>query len=403
VSRNFNGRKVILGVTGSIAAYKSAELARILVKKGYLVRVILTDSAACFIGHHTFEAITGNPVTRSFWETASPKNIEHIEIADWGDVFVIAPASADCIAKLNAGMADSPLLATALATKSPLLIAPAMNVNMFEHPAVQANINSLKEKGVQVVDPDSGYLACGWQGKGRLAEPIELYSHIRRALAEKDFQGKRVVVTAGPTREIIDSVRFITNRSSGKMGAALAREAFRRGAEVTVVHGPVKIKVPGCIPCIPVETGREMSDALRRLMLQNNPPDVIIMAAAVSDIRPKESYDFKIKKEHFKLSIECEYTDDILGTMGHLRGDNPFPRLIGFAVETTEMPDLEEELKRKLHHKKIDIIVGNMANEAFDLDTNRVWILNKSGSLKEVATAHKDTVANKILDSILKL
>jgi len=398
-------RKIVLGITGSIAAYKAAELARLMVSRGYEVRVVMTESAQKFVGITTMEAITGHPVMTNFWNESETTGIGHIQLADWGDAMVIAPATADCIAKLAMGFSDTPLLAVALATRAPLLVAPAMNVNMLENPVTQENISLLRKRGVAFVDPEEGALACGWNGAGRLAGPEEIFYHVRRVLSMGDFAGKRVLVSTGPTREMVDPVRYLSNRSSGKMGIALARELFRRGAEVTLVHGPCYVSVPSQVRCVPVTSAREMLDAmLEHSFDAPTQPDLIIMAAAVSDFRPKSAADAKIKKADFNPpQLELEQNPDILSTLGERRGDNQRPRLVGFAVETGEIEDLINEARNKLRTKNADMIVGNFATDAFDLDTNRVWIVDKSGRQHEVATSFKSRVANKILDAILKL
>lgn len=396
-------RNVVLGITGSIAAYKSAELARIFVSRGYEVRCIMTGSAQKFITPLTLQSVTGKAVTTDFWETSDVEAIEHIDVADWADVLLIAPATADVIAKLTAGFADTPLLAVALATKAPIVVAPAMNVNMYEHERTQENIKILRERGIQFVDPEEGALACGWNGAGRLADPWEVFYHVRRALSRQDYKGKKVLISTGPTREPIDPVRFISNRSSGKMGAALAREAFCRGAEVTVVHGPVHLEVPEAIHKVPVTTAGEMAEAIISRAFAAKGPDVVIMAAAVSDFRPKEVQESKIKKSTKKDVIPLTENVDILAELGARRKGAKQPTLVGFAVETGDLDELISELRQKLSTKKTDLMVGNFANDAFDLDTNRVWLIDRHGKQEEVSTAFKWRVANRILDAVLKL
>lgn len=401
-------RKVVLGVTGSIAAYKAVELARLLVSWGYEVRAVLTKSAQEFIAPTTFQAVTGNPVVTTFWddsEVSSAGGIGHIELADWADVVVVAPATADCLARFAHGFADSPLSAVVLATKAPVLVAPAMNVNMWQHQATQKNLETLRSHGVEVVEPEEGALACGWNGAGRLADPQEIFYFVRRALSHQDFKGKRVIITTGPTIEPIDPVRFISNRSSGKMGVELAREAFRRGAAVTLIHGPTKIAVPNHVQCIPVETTAEM---LKRVTEQVFPkqgagPDVVIMAAAIADYRPKEVATQKLKKSSGLESISLAQNPDILGELGKLRGDKSTPVLVGFAVETGEVDQLIAEARKKLKSKKADMIVGNFALESFDLDTNRVWLVDRHGRQDEVSTSYKSRIADKVLDALLKI
>ena len=400
-------KRILLGITGSIAAYKSAELARLFVTWGYEVRCVMTKSAQEFISAMTFQAITGNEVITDFWGKESSE-IGHIEAADWADLVIIAPATADTIAKLTAGFGDSPLLAICLATRAPMLIAPAMNVNMFEHPKTRDNITELRNRGVYFVDPEEGALACGWNGAGRLAEPMEIFYHGRRLISRGDYNGKKIVIVTGPTREHVDPVRFITNRSSGKMGIALAREAFRRGATVTLIHGPVKsisTKVPRAVKCIETISADDMLKAVLAASFPENGdlPDAVIMAAAVSDYKPAHYSPQKIKKQEGPTTLELVRNPDILLNLGDRRGEGVKPNLVGFAVETGEIEDLISEARRKLEQKKCDLIVGNFAADAFELDTNHVWLVDRNGKQEEVATTYKSRVANKILDRMLKL
>lgn len=401
-------RNVVLAVTGSVAAYKSIELARLLISRGYQVRVILSESAQKFITPALVEATVGRGVVTDFWSPSEDsEGIEHIEVADWADAVVIAPATADCIAKLNLGISDSPLLAICLATKAPMLIAPAMNVNMLQHVQTQAHIKSLSEKGVKFVSPEEGALACGWNGAGRLADSKEIFYNIRRLLTPNDLAGKKILITTGPTREPIDPVRFISNRSSGKMGINLAKEAFCRGAEVTLIHGPCHIDVPEAIRCIPVVSAQDMHNAVMQEAFDGDEkPDIVIMAAAVADFKPKESAENKIKRHEEPITeIAVISNADILAEVGKRRSKDKSssPILVGFAVETGEIDELLEELRRKLTAKKTDIMIGNFAHDAFDLETNRVWIVDRNGKTGEVTTTFKSRIANKILDSVLKL
>jgi len=397
--------KVVLGITGSIAAYKSAELARRLVTRGYEVRVAMSDAAEEFISPLTMSSVTGNPVSNTFWSEEDQGTIGHIALADWADVVVVAPASADFIAKARAGMADNPLLAICLATRAPILMAPAMNINMIDHPATKENMATLAGRGVRFIEAEEGALACGWHGSGRMAAPWEIFQHVLRALSNGDYIGKRVLVSTGPTREAIDPVRYISNLSSGKMGVAIAREAFRRGAEVTMVHGPVPVKVPRQIRKIPVLTAVEMHQAMLEQSFPSNgdKPDVIIMTAAVADFRIKNASQSKMKASRDLKSLELQPNPDILLDLGKKRGDTQRPLLVGFAVETGEIEELVMEASNKLKSKNADMIVGNFAEDAFELDTNRVWLIDKYGKQEEVALTFKSRVANKILQSILHL
>lgn len=395
-------RKVLIGVTGSIAAYKSAELIRILVTRGYEIRVVMTPAAREFISPMTLEAVSGHAVMTDLFD-GSESEIGHIKLADWADVMVIAPATANSIAKLAWGIADNALLSTALACTKPILICPAMNSNMFGNQATTDNIETLKKRGMLFVEPEEGALACGWEGSGRLADPWEIFHHIRKALSHQDLFGKHVLITTGPTREPLDPVRFISNRSSGKMGLALAREAFRRGARVTLIHGPIHVSVPAPIRCVQVETAQDMAQAVRmQLEVADDQVDIVVMAAAVSDFRPKRSSDEKLKKSNISGQIELELNPDILGDLGRMRNGLK-PVLVGFAVETGETEELLGEVRRKLETKGADIIVGNLAQDALEQDTNRVWIVDRNGKQEEVATTFKSRVANKIINAILKL
>jgi phosphopantothenoylcysteine decarboxylase/phosphopantothenate--cysteine ligase len=393
--------RIVLGVTGSIAAYKAAEIARYFMKRGCVVRVVMTDSAEKFISPLTFESITQQPVLRTFWEETQPGAIGHIALADWADAVVVAPASADFIAKAAFGFAESPLLAVLLATKAPVVMAPAMNVNMYEHPQTQENISTLAARGVTFVEPDSGDLACGWKGRGRLAEASEIYFETRRALGPKDLLGQRVLISTGPTREAIDPVRYISNRSSGKMGIALAKEAYRRGAEVTVVHGPLSStpRLPRRVSKVSITSAAQMRDAV--LSRLSSSPEIVIMAAAVADYRPAIPATGKIKKSTDPSSIELSPNDDILLELGERKGSSTRPFLVGFAVETGTVEELVAEVQRKLARKNADLMVGNLAQDSFDKDTNRVCIVRRSGTPESLETARKSDVARRIFDAIL--
>lgn len=397
-------RNIVLGVSGSIAAYKGAELARFYVSRGYEVRVAMTESACKFVSPLTFESLTGHRVLTSLWgEGCDP--MDHISWGQWADVIVIAPATANTIAEIAGGVANSALTALVLASKAKVIVAPAMNVNMWHNPLTQSNVEKLKRHGFVFVGPSHGDLACGWTGDGRLASTSEIFYATRRSLTFQDYSGKRVLVTAGPTREPIDPVRFLSNRSSGKMGIALAREAYRRGAEVVLVHGPVHRQIGAQIECHPVESAQEMADQVTSLLFeQSRPFDIVIMVAAVADVRPSSVSTAKIKKGALPESLKLEENVDILATVGARKAAEKLPiKLVGFSVETGELEDLFNETARKLEAKNADLMVGNFAEEAFDLDTNRVWMLDRQGRREEVATSYKSRVAQRILNKILKL
>ncbi len=367
----------------------------------------MTASATKFISPLTFESITQQPVLSSFWEETRPGVIGHIQLADWADALVVAPASADFIAKAAHGFAESPPLAALLATKSPVVVAPAMNVNMYEHPQTQENIDHLKGRGVVFVEPESGDLACGWRGKGRLARPSEIYLATKRSLSSNDLLGKRVLITTGPTREALDPVRYISNRSSGKMGLALAREAYLRGADVTLIHGPVAslASIPRSVERVPVTSAIQMREAvLTRVGLGQKRPgaDVVIMAAAVADYRPEETSTHKIKKATGQNSIAVTPNPDILFDLGRQRGSLSHPLLVGFAVETGSTADLRREAARKRESKSVDLIVGNLAEDSFDKETNQVVIVQGVGDPVELPTARKVDIAKGIFDVIAR-
>lgn len=402
-----SGKNILLAVSGSIAAYKSAELARLLIGKGFSVRVAMTRSAQEFITPLTLETICSSPVMTDLWSNRHSHGVEHIELADWADMILVAPASADIIAKIAYGFADSAVLATILASRAPLLIAPSMNVNMYEHPKTRENIEILRSRGVTFVEPEEGDLACGWVGKGRFARLEEIYNQTRRLLTIQDLAGKRVLISTGPTREAIDAVRFLSNRSSGKMGLALANDAYYRGAEVTLVHGPVHEQLLAGLStevrCIPVTSAEEMKNAMLDLTYKDtfSFPHIVVMAAAVSDYRPKKSSEGKRKKSNKDEVLELSLNEDILKVLGQKKAAQQ-PVLVGFAVETGDIDDLLKELDAKLRNKNVDLMVGNFAEDAFGLDTNRVWLLDRDGRRDEIATSEKSHIASKIFDAVLR-
>jgi phosphopantothenoylcysteine decarboxylase/phosphopantothenate--cysteine ligase len=401
MSNSERRRRIVLGVSGSIAAYKSAELVRLLIAAGFDVRCVMTSSAQQFITPLTLQTLSGNPVITQFWNEQE-LGIGHIELADWADLILIAPATADILMKLAQGAADTPLLAIALATKAPIMAAPAMNVHMYEHPATVENLRVLKARGVMQIHPEHGALACGWIGSGRLADLHEIVHYVHRALREQDFSGQRIVITTGATREAIDPVRFISNRSSGKMGMALAFEAFYRGADVTLIHGTIQPEISRVFKSIPVVSARDMEEALLPFLAPEK-ADIVIMAAAVADYRPETLATKKIKRQGTAPQIPLIENRDILAELSRHRGSKESPLLIGFAVETGEDVEIVEEVRRKLVTKQVDMMVGNRASEALEQDTNRAWIVSRNGSHEEIATMTKDRVAHRILNAVRKL
>ena len=388
------GKTVVLGVTGSIAAYKIANLASSLVKKGANVHVIMTKNATNFINPITFETLTGNKCLVDTFDRNFEFSVEHVSLAKQADIFMVAPASANVIGKIANGIADDMLTTTIMACKCHKVISPAMNTNMFENPIVQDNLEKLRNYGYEVIDPASGYLACGDTGAGKMPEPTVLESYIMKNIAmEKDMAGKKVLITAGPTMEAIDPVRFISNHSTGKMGYALAKIAMERGAEVTLVTGKTYIEKPDFVKIIDVKSAKEMFDAVDK---EFDSQDIVIMSAAVADYRPKTVADEKIKKNDGETAIELERTDDILGTMSR-RKKNQF--LCGFSMETEHML---ENSKNKLKKKNLDMICANnlkVEGAGFGTDTNVVTLITENES-RQLPIMSKEQVANEILTEI---
>ena len=391
------GKTVVLGVTGSIAAYKIANLASALVKLHADVNVIMTKNATNFITPITFETLTGNKCLIDTFDRNFQFNVEHVALAKRADIFMVAPASANVIGKIAHGIADDMLTTTIMASKCPKLISPAMNTNMFENPILQDNLKILEKYGYEIINPASGYLACGDTGAGKMPEPETLLKYILRTIArEKDMAGKKVLITAGPTQEKIDPVRYITNHSTGKMGYALAENAMRRGAEVTLVTGPTAIEPPMFVNVVPVTSAEDMAgEVIARAPEQ----DVIIKAAAVADYRPVNPSDEKIKKKDSEeSSIALERTQDILKYLGsHKRADQ---FICGFSMETENML---ENSRAKLAKKNVDMIVANnlkVKGAGFGTDTNVVTIIT-ADDCKELNIMSKADVANAILDEIL--
>lgn len=389
------GKTIILGVTGSIAAYKIASLASMLMKQGCNVHVMMSQNATNFINPITFETLTGNKCLVDTFDRNFQYSVEHVSLAKLADVVMIAPASANVIAKLAHGMADDMLTTTVLACKCKKIIAPAMNTNMFENPIVQDNLRICASYGMEVINPAVGYLACGDTGAGKMPEPEVLYDYIEREVAfKKDLTGKKILITAGPTIEAIDPVRFISNHSTGKMGYAIAKAAYLRGAEVTVVTGKTDTKKPPFAKIIDIKSAKEMFEAVKNCY---GDQDAIIKAAAVADYRPKTTGTEKTKKIDGDMSMDLERTDDILMWLGKHRKEGQF--LCGFSMETQNML---ENSRKKLEKKNIDMIVANnlkMAGAGFGTDTNVVTIITKEQEL-ELEIMTKDEVAHRLLDEI---
>jgi phosphopantothenoylcysteine decarboxylase/phosphopantothenate--cysteine ligase len=388
---------IALGVCGGIGAYKSVEVARGLQKHGHDVIAVMTRSAKNFVGTVTFEAITRHRVLTSQFEPGANSDIEHIALASGIDLLLVAPATANIIGKFANGIADDLLTSLYLATKAPVLMAPAMNTNMLDHEAVRRNLDVLSARGVRFVEPGSGYLACGWIGKGRLAEPEEIVAAADHVLTPTGpLKGKRVLVTAGPTRESLDPVRFIGNRSSGKMGYALAEAARRRGAEVVLVSGPTELKPLSGVDTVQVTTAAEMREAV---ISRAASVDVVIMAAAVSDYAPVTVAAQKIHKDDNELTVKLGRTPDILAELGRLRAGKDRPLLVGFAAETA---DLIAQARKKQRDKGVDMIVANdvsRSDAGFDVDTNEVTIVSASGE-ETLPLQPKTVIAGQLIERI---
>ena len=391
------GKTVVLGVTGGIAAYKMPNLASALVKLGCNVQALMTQNATQFITAVTFETLTGNKALVDTFDRNFSFQVEHIAVADQADLVMIAPATANVIAKLAHGLADDMLTTTVLACNCPKIVVPAMNTKMYENPVTQDNLNTLRRYGWEVVEPASGYLACGAVGKGKLPEPEVLLQVILHDLAhEKDMMGKRVLVTAGPTQEALDPVRYLTNHSSGKMGYAIAQAAARRGAQVTLVSGPVALKRLPYVETVDVVSAQEMFEAVAVRAAEQ---DILIKAAAVADYRPMMVAEDKMKKSDDALSIPLERTQDILGWLGQHRRPGQF--LCGFSMETQNMV---ENSRKKLEKKQVDMIAANnlkVEGAGFGVDTNLLTLITKDG-LDELPLVSKEAAADLLLDRILK-
>ena len=389
-------KTILLGVTGGIAAYKSAFLASRLVKAGAEVRVIMTEHATNFINPITFETLTGHKCITDTFDRNFEFQVEHVSLAKKADVIMVAPATANIIAKLAHGLADDMLTTTILASHAPKLIAPAMNTGMYENPVTQDNLALLKKYGMKVIEPAAGHLACGDEGKGKMPEPEILYEHILRSCAcKQDMKGLKVLVTAGPTQEAVDPVRFLTNHSSGRMGYSIAKACMLRGADVTLVTGRTALTPPLFVDVVPVVSAKDMYDAV---ISRSNEMDIIIKAAAVADYRPVHVAEEKVKKSDSSFSLELERTDDILKYLGEHKKSGQF--LCGFSMETENML---ENSRKKLEKKHLDMIAANnlkVPGAGFETTTNIITIITPD-SVKELELMSKDDAAFRLLDDIL--
>lgn len=393
-------KNIVLGVSGGIAAYKACALTSKLTQKGANVRVVMTENACQFVSPLTFQALSRNPVYTDTFDEKDPEKIAHIDVADWADLIIIAPATANILGKIANGIADDMLSTVILASKAPVYIAPAMNVNMYAHPAVVKNMRELEQSGYYFIEPGAGYLACGWVGKGRLEEPEKIIEVIEAHQQQQNdlfLTGKKVLVSAGPTREKLDPVRFFTNRSSGKMGYAIAEAAADFGAEVTLVSGPTALSLDNqAIHRVDVVTAEEMYKAMHEHFPES---DIVIKAAAVADYRPKQIHDQKMKKQDGDLTIEMERTKDILKSLGERKTEQ---FLVGFAAETN---DAIAYGKSKLKKKNLDaIVVNNVAMEGagFGGDTNIVTYINKFNREIKMERASKRKIAERLLKLIME-
>ena len=386
-----NDRNILLCVSGGIAAYKACALTSKLVQAGANVRVAMTASAEEFVGKATFQALSRNPVYTDVFEEHDPTKIAHIDVVDTSDLIVVAPATANMIAKLAAGIADDFITTSILAAKCPIIVSPAMNVNMLEHPATRRNIETLKTFGYQIIEPGVGNLACGWVGGGRLPEPEDLVRIIESQFVPKHLLGKQVLITAGPTVERIDPVRFLSNDSSGKMGVALAEAARDMGAFVTLVHGPLQVPIPDGVTAIAVESGKDM---LETVLARFDDQDLVIKSAAVADYRPKTVHTEKHKKVHGPLTIELEETTDILKTLGEKKTHQ---LLVGFAAETE---NLEQHARDKIARKRVDYLVANDVSQpdiGFRSDDNEVMLFRADGAHVRLPRQSKRELAVELL------
>ncbi|MGH7846972.1 MAG: bifunctional phosphopantothenoylcysteine decarboxylase/phosphopantothenate--cysteine ligase CoaBC [Candidatus Binatia bacterium] len=397
MTANGKPKSVVLGVTGGIACYKAAELVRLLVQEGFTVRAIMTKAATEFVTPLTFQTLSAHPVATDLFSLTEESEIGHINLADQADLIVIAPATANIIGKIAAGIADDLLTTVVHATKAKVMLVPSMNVHMYENPILQQNVKKLKEFGYCFMEPTEGYLACGYEGRGRLPEPDDIVEEIHHTLSKKDLDGERILITAGPNQEPIDPIRYISNRSSGKMGYALAQTAVRRGAQVALVSGPTALSPPARARLVSVKTAAEM----RAAVLDEFPQaTAVIMAAAVADYSPVHYAERKIKRGTDSMQISLKPNPDILRELGIMKKQQV---LIGFAAETDNLID---NATKKLREKNLDLIVANDVTQegsGFDVDTNTVTILDRRGGVHPLCRMSKQELADRIYDLLPSL
>ena len=390
-------KTIVLGVAGGIACYKAVELVRLLVREGFTVQAMMTREAMEFVTPLTFQTLSGRPVATEIFSLTQESEIGHINLADQADLLVIAPATANIIGKIACGIADDLLTTVLMATRAPVLIAPSMNIHMYQNPIFQENIRKLKRVGYHIMEPVEGYLACGYEGKGRLPEPQDIVEEIQGLLKKKDLASERLLITAGPNHEPLDPVRYISNRSSGKMGYALARLGVRRGAQVTLISGPTSLAPPAGVRMISVQTAAEMRQAVLK---EFRKATAVLMAAAVADFHPEKFARKKIKRGEGTLKLNLKPNPDILRELGMRKNGRI---LIGFAAETES---LVANAKKKLRDKNLDLIVANNVTEigsGFDGDTNKAAILDHTGAVHHFPLMSKDELADRIYDHLLTL
>ncbi|MBI3001476.1 MAG: bifunctional phosphopantothenoylcysteine decarboxylase/phosphopantothenate--cysteine ligase CoaBC [Deltaproteobacteria bacterium] len=390
-------RTIVLGVSGGIACYKAAELVRLLVQEGFSVQVVMTREAMEFVTPLTFQTLSGRPVATETFSLTQESEIGHIRVADQAHLLVIAPATANIIGKIAAGIADDLLTTILMATKAGVLIAPSMNVHMFENPILQENIGKLKALGYHFIEPAEGYLACGYEGKGRLPEPEDILEEIRRLLKKKDLIDERLLITAGPNQEPLDPVRYVSNRSSGKMGYALARVGLRRGAKVTLVSGPTSLVPPSGVRLISVRTAAEMREAVLREFANAT---AVVMAAAVADYRPEQYVSKKLKRAEGPIVLKLQPNPDILRELGERKNGRI---LIGFAAETEA---LVKNATKKLREKHLDLIVANDVTQegsGFEGDTNVATLMDRKGAVHSLPLMSKEELADRIYDYLIEI
>jgi len=397
MAKRLEGKTILVGLTGGIACYKAAELVRSLTRAGAQVRVMMSAGAREFITPLTLQTLSGNPVSTDTFDLTQESEIGHIRLADGADAIVIAPATANLIGKVAGGIGDDLITTVLLATRAPVLIAPAMNVHMYENPIVQANISRLRAHGIRIVEPGEGFLACGYEGKGRLAETEIIHAEVERAVTPQDLAGERVLVTAGPNREAIDPVRFISNRSTGKMGFAVAAAAWRRGAETMLIAGPTDLATPHGVHRRDVTNAEEMRSTV---VDQFEQASILLMAAAVADYTPATVAPQKLKKTAGPMTLELKRTADVLAEIAPRKKQQI---VVGFAAETENVLTNAE---RKLTEKKLDLIVANDvagADTGFAVDTNAVTIIGPDGQRRNVPLMQKEEVADRILDAVIEV